>query len=63
MNAKPSNRKWIRRSLGVLLLFLMGYLFYIFVPTLIVVAANTLYLVILGVIVIGFIYLIYRLLR
>lgn len=63
MNTKPSNKKWIRRSIGVLLLLLTGYWFYTFAPTIIVFAANALYLVMLGVVIIGFIYLIYRLLR
>lgn len=63
MNAPTSNGKWIRRSVGVLLLILLGYLLFNALPILLVLTANILYLAVLGIGIIALIYLFYRLFR
>lgn len=63
MKTTTPNKKWIRKSIGVLLLILLGYLLFTSLPLLITLAANTLYMVILAIAIIGLGYLIYRLFR
>ncbi|MDX1940299.1 MAG: hypothetical protein SFU99_07095 [Saprospiraceae bacterium] len=63
MSNQASNKKLIKRIIGIGVLIILAYLFYISLPMIVMLAANTFYLAVIGIIVIGIGYMIYRLFK
>ena len=63
MSNQTSNNKLVKRIIGIGVLIVLVYLFYISLPMLIVVTANTFYIAVAGIVVIGIGYVIYRLFK
>lgn len=63
MNNQTANTKLVKRIIGIGVLLVLAYLFYISMPMMVMLAANTFYLAVAGIVVIGIGYVIYRLLK
>ncbi|MBK7873401.1 MAG: hypothetical protein IPJ74_23425 [Saprospiraceae bacterium] len=63
MSNQASNKKLIKRIIGIGVLIILAYLFYTSLPTIVALAANTFYLAVAGIVVIGIGYVIYRLFK